>query len=106
MAAIDKLWTRLNGEVTAKDEELLEELLTSAGAAILSRRYPFGYPSGQEIPTQYEDLQVRIAVVLFNKIGAEGETAHSENGISRTYESGDIPDSLLAEVIPMVGVIR
>ena len=106
MAAIDRLYVRLGDSVSFKDEELLEDLLTSAVAAILSRRFPFGYEVGQEVPAQYEDLQVRIAVDLFNKIGAEGETMHSENGISRTYESGSISESLLAEVVPMVGVIR
>ena len=35
--------------------------------------------------------QIEIAVYLYNKQGAEGQTAHSENGISRTYESADVP---------------
>jgi hypothetical protein len=48
-------------------------------------------------------LQVRVAVYLYNKIGAEGQISHSENGISRGYEPGDIPESLLKEVTPLVG---
>lgn len=106
MAAIDKLYVRLGDAVSFKDDELLEELLSSAAAAILSRRFPFGYEAGQEVPAQYEDLQVRIAMDMFNKIGAEGQMTHSENGISRTYETGWISNSLLSEVVPMVGVIR
>lgn len=106
MAAIDRLYVRLGDAVSTKDNELLEELLSSAAAAILSRRFPFGHDAGQEVPAQYEDLQIRIAVDMFNKIGAEGETMHSENGISRTYDSGWVSESLLSEVVPMVGVIR
>ena len=106
MAAIDRLYARLNGAANADDRELLEELLTSAAAAILSRRFPFGRDAGQEVPAQYEDLQIRIALTMFNKMGGEGEAAHSENGISRTYESGWIPESLLSEVVPKVGVIK
>lgn len=106
MAAIDRLYARLHGAANADDRELLEELLTSAAAAILSRRFPFGHDAGQEVPAQYADLQIRIAVDMFNKAGAEGQTMHSENGVSRNYESGWIPDSLLSEVVPMVGVIR
>lgn len=105
MAAIDKLRVRLGDAVDA-DSELLNELLASAAAVILSRRFPFGHEAGQAVPAQYEDLQIRIAVDMFNRMGAEGETMHSENGISRTYESGYISQSLLAEVVPMVGVIR
>ena len=51
---------------------------------------------------RYYDLQVRIAVYLYNKIGAEGQITHSENGISRSWESGDIPESLLNQVTPLV----
>ena len=106
MAVIDRLWMRLGDSAKTVDEEVLEELLNSAGAAILSRRFPFGYEAGQEVPAQYEDLQIRIALTMFNKMGAEGEVAHSENGISRTYEGSWIPESLLSEVVPKVGVIR
>ena len=104
MVAIDKLKVRL-GNVDVNDE-LLKELLDSAATAILSRRFPYGYEAGQEVPVQYEDLQIRIALTMFNKMGGEGETAHNENGISRSYEAGWIPESLLSEVVPKVGVIR
>ena len=104
MVAIDKLKVRL-GNVDVNDE-LLKELLDSAATAILSRRFPYGYEEGQEVPVQYEDLQIRIALTMFNKMGGEGETAHNENGISRSYEAGWIPESLLSEVVPKVGVIR
>ena len=40
-------------------------------------------------------LHVEAAVYLLNKRGGEGEVGHSENGISRTYESADLPPSLL-----------
>ena len=46
-----------------------------------------------------------IDVALLNKRGAEGETAHSENGVSRSYEDGDIPPTLLRRILPMAGVI-
>lgn len=52
------------------------------------------------IPTQVE-----IAAYMLNKRGAEGETAHSENGVSRSYEDGDIPATLLRRITPMAGVL-
>lgn len=87
------------------DAAVLSVLLEQAGAIVLNRRYPFGYPAGATVPRQYEHVQVAIALELYNKQGAEGQTAHSENGISRTYESADVSPSLLKQVIPMVGSV-
>ena len=87
------------------DENLLNELLEQAGAIVLNRRFPFGYSAGTEVPAQYERIQLSIAVELYSKRGAEGETVHSENGINRTYEAGDISPSLLKQIIPMCGSV-
>ena len=87
------------------DDNLLHELLEQAGAIVLNRRFPFGYPDGTEVPAQYERFQVSIAVELYSKRGAEGETGHSENGINRTYEAGDISPSLIKQIIPMCGSV-
>lgn len=75
-----------------------------AGNKICRKAYPFD-PTVTEVPDQYHFLQVEIAVYLLNKRGAEGEAAHSENGISRTYESGDVPPSMLRQIVPMCGVL-
>ena len=85
---------------TATDD-LLSELIEQAGAIVLNRRFPFGFPVDAEVPHQYERVQLSIALELYNKMGAEGETSHNENGISRTYEAGDISPSLLKQIIPM-----
>jgi hypothetical protein len=58
-----------------------------------------------EVPRRYGYLQCEIAAYLLNKRGAEGQTGHSENGISRSYESADVPESMLSEVIPFCKVI-
>jgi hypothetical protein len=99
MTILNRLKTR-TGE---KDETLLSDCLDSARNAILARRFPY-HEWPDEVPPQYSDLQFRIAMDLYNKIGAEGQTAHSENGVSRTFESSWISDQLLREVTPLVGV--
>lgn len=107
MAQLDRLKIQL--QITSNEEDnLLLELLDVAKYAILSRRYPFGdFPvddAGEPVlPARYLNLQARAAVYLYNKMGAEGQVSHSENGISRGYEPGDIPESLLKEVTPLVG---
>lgn len=45
---------------------------------------------------------VNVARYDYNQIGSEGETAHSENGTSRTYEKRN---RLFADVFPFVGCL-
>lgn len=101
MTQLERLKIRITENVT--DEEL-EDILDSAKAVILSRRFPFG-EQPDDIESRYKDLQVRIAVEMFNKRGAEGETAHSENGVSRSYSSASVSEELLREITPKVGVV-
>lgn len=83
---------------------LLQSLLSIAAQKILDRLYPFTQVTA-EVPTRYCTKQVEIAVYLYNKRGAEGQIAHNENNISRTYESADVPESLLRGIIPHAEVI-
>lgn len=101
MTQLERLKIRITEDVT--DIEL-EDILESAKAVILSRRYPFG-EQPTEIEPRYSDLQIRIAVEMFNKRGAEGETSHSENGVSRTYSSSSVSEELLREITPKGGVV-
>lgn len=93
---------RLKLRTSEPDENILNDCLESAKSAILARRYPFGQSSILE--ERFEDLQFRIALDLYNKIGAEGQFGHAENGVSRTWESSWISKQLLMEVTPLVGV--
>ena len=87
------------------DEFLLRSLLDQAEGIVLNRRYPFGAPEGATVPAVYEHIQLQIAVELFSKMGAEGQTAHSENGVNRSYESADVSPSLLRRIVPLVGSV-
>lgn len=96
---------RLKLRIPENDNELeLVDVLESAKAVILSRRYPFG-EQPTEIEKKYEDLQVRIAVEMYNKRGVEGQTSHSENGVSRGYSSASVSEELLREITPKAGVV-
>lgn len=89
---------------TATDD-LLFYLLEQAEGIVLNRRFPFGPPDGATVPTAYEHIQLQIAVELFSKMGAEGQTAHNENGVNRSWEAGDISPSLLRRIVPMIGTV-
>ena len=101
MTQLERLKIRITENVT--DIEL-EDILESAKAVILSRRFPFG-EQPEEIEPKYKDLQIRIAVEMFSKRGAEGQTAHSENGVSRSYASANVSEDLLKEITPKAGVV-
>ncbi len=101
MTQLERLKIRITENVT--DVEL-EDLLESAKAVILSRRFPFGeWP--EEIEPKYKDLQIRIAIEMYNKWGAEGQLSHSENGIARSYASAGVSEELLREITPKAGVV-
>lgn len=91
------------------DNDDLEVLLQSAKLIILSNRYPYHeFPvdgNGEYIlEDRYKDLQIRIAVELFAKVGAEGELTHTENAVTRQWASADVSPALLREIIPKAKV--
>ncbi len=80
-------------------DEMIAAYLDSAEAVVMQKAYPFG-DAPFAMPTQYDRTHIDVAVYLLNKRGAEGETMHNENGVSRTYESSDVPPSMLRGIIP------
>lgn len=93
----------LVGENDTAQNASLSVYLSLAQSKILNRAYPYD-KTKTDVPTQYEVLQCEIAAYLWNKRGAEGQTSHSENGISRSYENGDVPESMLSTITPHCGL--
>lgn len=93
--------TALSGET---DRSVLLAYLRLAGEEVLRRAFPFNHDE-REVPAKYHSKQIEIALYMLNKRGAEGETAHSENGISRSYESASVPESMLANIVPHASVL-
>ena len=96
-----EMLTAMTGETT---DAVLSTYLALAGSKICRKAYPYD-PTVTTVPEQYDSLHVEIAAYLLNKRGAEGERTHSENGISRTYENGDVPNSLMRQITPFVSVL-
>lgn len=85
-------------------DDVLQSYLEIAGQKIIDRAYPYD-DTVLEVPRRYGYLQCEIAVYLLNKRGAEGQIAHNENGVNRTYENADVPESMLRDVIPHCGLL-
>ena len=83
-------------------DDVLSSLLSEAEALVLNRMYPFGYPEKTTVPARYERIQIGVAVELYGKRGAEGQTAHKENGIDRTWGE---KSALLNRIVPHMGSV-
>ena len=89
------------------DRGVLEVYLELAGQKILNRMYPYkdNY-DGLEVPDRYLAIQLKVANYLLNRRGAEGQIQHIENNIHRNWGAADIPDGMLAEIVPYCQAIR
>ena len=53
-----------------------------------------------DIETIYKGLAVEMGVYLYEKRGVDGVSSFTENGISRVYEKGSFPNSMLRRITP------
>lgn len=93
MTQLEKLRILL-GNPPLEENPLLELLLDNAKDIICEIRFT------DNVEPQYLSTQLSIAVELYNKIGAEGQTSHGENGMSRSYERADVSGSLIGRITP------
>ena len=49
----------------------------------------------EDIEPKYTALAIEMGVYLYEKRGVDGVSSFSENGISRVYERGTFPNSML-----------
>ena len=96
-----KMHESMTGET---EEAVLSTYLTLAKGVVLRKAFPFG-DGTETVPAKYDTVQVESAAYMLNKRGAEGESAHSENGVTRYYEDGDIPPTLLRRILPVGEVL-
>ena len=88
---------------SSDSDEVLSTYLKLAGRKIINRAYPYD-SDVTAVPAKYDTLQCEIAAYMLNKRGAEGQTMHTENGITRQYGDADVPPSMLKEIVPHCGI--
>lgn len=86
----------------ASEVDLYENYIMPSADIVWNRLHPYSNDATpyEEFPNRWVNKVVAVAVYLYNKRGAEGEITHDENGIRRTYESADVPESLLRDIVP------
>ncbi len=76
----------------ASDDELLNDLLAEAGAFLCA------YTRRGTVPQELEDAQLRVAAILYNRMGMEGETGRDEGGVNRTAQL--MPEDVACQLRP------
>lgn len=69
----------------------------------INRCRRFTPTSDKKYDTKYEYLIIPMVTAAIAKIGAEGQTSHSENGVVRNYGSSyDYPKELVSQIVPLI----
>lgn len=84
---LEKLKLKLNN---SENDDLLQLYLDDASEFILNQTHLDVLPQG------LFSTQIELAIIYYNKQGIEGQTSHSEGGISRSFE--DVPESILKKI--------
>lgn len=96
--------TYLGDEVSVADDPVLLILINRAIRRVCNKRYPWGYSEKEKeaAVSKYREVVFDAAVWYWAKQGSEGQNSHSENGISRGYQS---EEDLYIDVVPMVKIL-
>lgn len=87
------------------ESDAIATLLDVAGRELIAWRYSNGSAKlPEEVPEEYEMAQVFAVIAGYTQRGAEGQTYHAENGITRTFAHSDMVDYIRKHVIPLCGV--
>ncbi len=87
------------------EDERISVYLSAAEREIISWRYSYANEKPTVVPAEYEMTQIHAVIAGYSISGAENQTAHSENGISRSFKYEDMLAYIRAHVIPIVKVI-
>ena len=78
-------------DASASDSALLQALLDDAAALIKALTWR------EQVPDGLKSAQVRLAVILFNRMGMEGEKEHAEGDVR--HSADDLPEGLRREIL-------
>lgn len=88
-----------DGDATAT---VVPVYLNLALNTMLERLYPYDTTkTSADVPERYETLQCELAARYFLRRGGQGEIAHGENGVTRSYGSVNDED-ILKRLTPFV----
>lgn len=88
------------------DPSVLALYLDIAKSKILERLYPIGDKDrdSYELPSFYDMLQIQIAQYYYNNAGTYGLMSHTEQGVTDTFASADIPPEFTKYILPYCSI--
>jgi len=87
------------------EDTVITNYLTCAEREILTWRYSYGNQIPESVPVEYEMTQIHAVIAGFNQRGAENQTSHNENGISRSFSYADMVGYIRNNVIPLCKIL-
>lgn len=101
-----KLLAKVNRQLTLRgfsednDENVWDEIENAINS--VNERRHFIPTDTNLFEDKYKSIVVRLVIASYSKMGAEGQIAHSENGVSRTYAgASEHPNDILKEIVPL-----
>jgi hypothetical protein len=79
-----------------------ETLIAEMAAAAAEDTIKF-YRRTDTLEAEYASLAIEMGVYAYNKRGVDGVLAFSENGVSRSFEQGSFPTSMLSRIRLPIG---
>lgn len=87
------------------EDALIEVYLNAAEKEILSWRYSLSSQNVTAVPGEYEMTQVFAVIAGYSQSGAENQTSHTENSITRQFKYADMIAYIRSHVTPIVGIL-
>ena len=98
----------LCGIDTTEHDRLLLSMANLAKTELLQWRFSYApelAPADEAVPDDLQGVWVSSVVAGYSIAGAENQTDHSENGVSRKFKYSDIVDYIHKNVTPYMGSI-
>lgn len=98
----------LCGITTTDHDRLLLSMANLAKIELLQWRFSYApdlLPTDEIVPDDLLGVWISSVVAGYSIAGAENQTDHSENGVSRTFKYSDIVNYIRRNVIPYAGGI-
>ena len=89
----------------SEQDTLLSSYLDMAGREVLAWRYSDATDAPQDVPAEFEMVQVQAVINGYTQAGVEGQNSSSENGIHRRFENATMTDYIHKNVIPIAKVM-
>ena len=88
------------------DDSIISAVLSKAADDLYPLADPYKTGEKEDVIEENESVLIDMTAYLLNKRGWDYEKSHGENGVSRVYETGGYPPSILNRITPKVGAVK